>query len=58
MPDSEPLIESMLVDLGATGLTELRTHDTAALRQAVSRVIDQLDDADNRFGGYRESCKA
>jgi hypothetical protein len=56
MPAPEPLIESPLVDLGSTSLAELRSDDGDRLRVAVSRLIDHVDDPDNRFGGFVKPC--
>ncbi|SQE00731.1 MULTISPECIES: hypothetical protein [unclassified Parafrankia] len=50
----ERLIESPLVDLGSTSLADLRNHDGDGLRNAVTRLIDHIDDPDNRFGGYNK----
>jgi FXSXX-COOH protein len=46
--DSEPDIESELVDLGTVPLTVLRELDNAALHRATRRVVEQT-------GGLRVS---
>jgi hypothetical protein len=53
MPATESLIECSLIDLNSTSLEELRTSEGERLRIAVEKLLRQIDDPENRFGGYR-----
>jgi hypothetical protein len=52
MPASGSDIESALTDLTKIDLESLRSLTDEILDAGVRRLLNRIDDPDNRFGGY------